>query len=379
MSDIFAALREPESVSSLAPEEVRRAGDRLRRRRTGIAVVGAVCATALVVGGTTLMLGDRTSSDSVPTPVDSPPARAVIPAEFDLADGLPREPAGSGLDAAALEICGDTFSLAQRATASQWAGYGERGDLSTRVLSVYPDAGTARSVATELIATFEGCPRFSDGRVLEWTTSARPTADGDQGWLLVRFARGSGPRVQFPEVIQIVRLGANLLVLQAREIHGVTPEDLTRMTNDQVAWLMDRQMCLLTDQGCAWRSDPDVLRPDGWGPWQLGMSREALEATGVRGFSESEECTTVELGTGEGLLSASNELVSIQVPNGVTTPEGIGLGSGRVEVFDLYWFTEKNGDVMVVRASPTADYEITLERDQVTELRLTTVGNECSG
>jgi hypothetical protein len=303
----------------------------------------------------------------------------VIPAEFDLADGLPREPAGSVLDDAALEICGDTFSLAQRATASQWAGYGERGDLSTRVLSVYPDAGTARSVATDLVATFEGCPRFSDGRVLEWTTSARPTADGDQGWLLVRFARGSGPRVQFPEVIQIVRLGTSLLVIQAREIHGVTPEDLTRMTNDQVAWLMDRQMCLLTDQGCAWRSDPDVLRPDGWGPWQLGMSREALEATGVTGFSESEECTTVELGTGEGLLSASNELVSIQVPNGVTTPEGIGLGSGRVEVFDLYWFTEKNGDVMVVRASPTADYEITLERDQVTELRLTTVENECSG
>ena len=154
---------------------------------------------------------------------------------------------------------------------------------------------------------------------------------------------------------------------------------LTRMTNDQVAWLMHRQMCLLTDQGCAWRSDPDVLRPDGWGPWQLGMSREELEATGVTGFSDAGECTTVDLGSGEGLLSASDELVSIQVPDGVTTPEGIGLGSSREEVLDLYWFAEKNGDVMVVRASPTADYEITLERDQVTQLRLTTVGNECFG
>ena len=171
------------------------------------------------------MLGDRTSSDSVPKPVDSPPAQAVIPAEFDLADGLPREPAGSGLDAPALEICGDTFSLAERATASQWAGYGERGDLSTRVLSVYPDADTARSVATDLIATFESCPRFSDGRALEWTTSVRPTAEGDQGWVLARFARGSGPRAELPEVIQIVRLGASLLVIQAREIHGVAPED----------------------------------------------------------------------------------------------------------------------------------------------------------
>ena len=325
------------------------------------------------------MLGDRTSSDSVPKPVDSPPAQAVFPAEFDLADGLPREPAGSGLDAPALEICGDTFSLAERATASQWAGYGERGDLSTRVLSVYPDAGTARSVATDLVATFESCPRFSDGRVLEWTTSVRPTAEGDQGWVLARFARGSGARVELPEVIQIVRLGASLLVIQAREIHGVTLEDLTRMTNDQVAWLMDRQMCLLTDKGCAWRSDPDLLRPDGWGPWQLGMSREELESTGVTEFSDAGECTTVELGSGEGRLSASDGLVSIQAPEGVTTPEGIGLGSSRVEVLDLYWFAEKNGDVMVVRASPTADYEITLERDQVNQLRLTTVGNKCFG
>ena len=96
MSDIFAPLREPEPVSSLAPEEVRRAGDRLRRRRAGLAVVGAVCATAIVVGGTALMVGDRTSSDSPPEPVDSPTPQAVIPAEFDLADGLPREPVSSG-------------------------------------------------------------------------------------------------------------------------------------------------------------------------------------------------------------------------------------------------------------------------------------------
>ena len=71
--------------------------------------------------------------------------------------------------------------------------------------------------------------------------------------------------------------------------------------------------------------------------------------------------------------------MSIQAPEGVTTPEGIGLGSSREEVLDPYWFAEKNGDVMVVRASPSADYEITLERDQVTQLRLTTVGNECFG
>ena len=244
-------------------------------------------------------------------------------------------------------------------------------------MSVYPDAGTARSVAIDLIATFESCPRFSDGRVLEWTTSVRPAAEGDQGWVLVRFARGPGPRVQLPEVIQIVRLGTSLLVIQAREIHGVTPEDLTRMTNDQVAWLMNRQMCLFTDPGCAWRSDPDVLRPDGLGPWRLGISREALEATGVTGFSDSGECTTVELGSGEGLISASRRTGEHPGLQRRGNSRRHQLGSSRDEVLDLYWFAEKNGDVMVVRASPSADYEITLEREQVTQMRLTTVGNEC--
>ena len=138
------------------------------------------------------------------------------------------------------------------------------------------------------------------------------------------------PRVDFPEAIQIVRLGASLLVIHQREIHGIPVEALTAGTSDQVEWLLHRQMCLLTDEGCAWRSDPDVLRPDGWGPLRLGMSREDVEATGVaRSSASAGDCTIVDLGPGEGLLSESDELVSIHVPEGVTTPDGIGPGSSR--------------------------------------------------
>jgi hypothetical protein len=377
MSDIFAPLRDPEPVSSLAPEAVRRRGDRLRRRRAGMAVAGAVCATAIVVAGTTLLVGGRTSTDSLPEPVDSPSTRAVIPAEFDLADGLPRGLASSGADAPALEICGETFSLADSAVASQGVGYADRSDLSTRGMSVYPDAGTARSVATGLVATFESCPRSTPA--YEWTSYVRPTSHGDQGWVLARVGRASGTAPDLPEVIEIVRLGASLLVIQQREIHGITLEDLTRTISHQTAWLTRRQMCLLTDEGCAWRSDPDVLRPDGWGAWRLGMSREEVEATGGAGFGDAGTCITADLGSGDGLLSESDALVSVQVPEGVTTPEGIGVGSRRDEVLEQYWFAESNGDVILVRASPTADYEITTERGQVTRLTLSTVGADCSG
>ena len=379
MSDLFASLRKPEPASPLAPEEVRRRGDRLRRRRAGLVVAGAACAAAVVVGSASLVFGDRTSSDSAPGPAKSPAAETVIPAEFDLGDGLSREVVGPGAVAPPMAICGEPFSLADGATASQGIRHVSTGDLTARGLGVYPDVGTAEEVANDLVDRFESCPRFTDDQGREWTTNIRPTAHGDQGWVVTRFTGAAGAREESPEAIQIVRLGANLLVVQQSEIHGVASEALSRWTSDQVAWLLHRQMCLLTDEGCAWRSDPDILRPDGWGPLRLGMSREDLDATGITELSSAGDCTMVDLGPGTGWLSGSDELVSIQVPEGVTTPDGIGVGSSQQEVIDLYYYGEQVGDVRLVRASPTTDYEITVERGEVTELRLSTVGDECLG
>lgn len=376
MSDIFAPLREAEPVSAPAPEEVRRRGDRMRRRRAGLAVVGAVCAAAMVVGGTSLVLGDRTSSDSAPEPVDSP-TDTVIPAEFDLAEGLPRRFTNPDVGAPELKICGEAFPFVDHAIASQGVRRDERGDFQIRGLVVYPDTGTARVVATDLIATVKGCPRFTDGRGRTWTTSVRPTNHGDQGWVVARRGTAPGPRVDFPEVIQIVRLGASLLVLHQREVHGVALKDRIRSADDQVEWLLHRQMCLLTEEGCAWRSEPDVLRPDGWGPWRLGMSREDVEAIATGSSDDAGECDTVDLESGTLWVSESDGLVRIQVPEGVTTPDGIGVGSSREEVFERYWFARVEGDVVPVRASPTTDYEITFQRDRVTQLALSTFEHEC--
>lgn len=184
--------------------------------------------------------------------------------------------------------------------------------------------------------------------------------------------------MDFPEVIQVVRLGASLLVQHQREVHGAPLKDRIRGADDQVEWLLHRQMCLLTEEGCAWRSDPDVLRPDGWGPWRLGMSREDVEAITAASFDDAGECDTVDLGSGTLWVSESDGLVRIQVSEGVTTPDGIGSGSSRDEVLERYWFAGVRGHVVPVRASPTTDYEITFQRDRVTQLALSTVGNECS-
>jgi hypothetical protein len=342
-------------------------------------VVGAVGAAAIVVGGTSLVVGDVNNPDSTPSPAESSTAAGPIPAEFDLADGMQRAlgtPSRVGRVAPPLSICGESVSLTDGVTASQGVRHADQGDFTARGLSVYPDVGTARAVATDLVARLESCTRPTDGGARAGTPSIRRTAHGDQGWVVTRLA--DEPGSTFPEAIQIVRLGESLLVIHQREIHGVSLDELAEWTSHQVELLMHRQMCLLTDQGCAWRSDPDVLRPDGWGPVRLGMSREDLQAAGFEEVSSAGECTTVDLGSGEGLLSAADELVSIRVPEGVTTPDGVGLGSSMKEVKELYYWDEQVGDLRLVRASPTAAYEITFEGGRVTRLTLSTVGDECS-
>jgi hypothetical protein len=177
-----------------------------------------------------------------------------------------------------------------------------------------------------------------------------------------------------------VRVGANMLILQQREIHGIPLKALTVGARMQVDTLEHRQICLLTQEGCAWRSDPGVLRPDGWGQLQLGMSRQDIEEIGMARFNDTEECTSVEFETGTGLLSAADELVSITVPEGVTTPGGIGVGTSRDDILAQYLVSDPGGDtVLRARASPTADYEITIEEDRVSRLTLSTLDQECSG
>ncbi len=328
MPDLFAPLRDAETVPSLPPEAVRRRGDRLRRRRAGLQLAAAACAVAVVVGGGALIGGPDSGSSSGPADPGAP-----IPAELDLADGLPRQPVSS--EVPKLVVCGERTRIEDLAIADEKVSMGDRGDINARGLTVYPDTATAQSVAGALAAQFRGCPRYTDRRGRRIVTSIAPTDYGDQSWVVKRQWTAPGPDVDFPEVIEVVRQDASLLVVTQREVHGIRIEDLRIGTSRQVEWLLDHQLCLLTDDGCPWRSDPDVLRPDGWGPLRLGMSRAEVAATdGTGDFSDAADCTTVEVGGGRGMLS-EDRLVSIQVPIGVTTPDGIGLGSTSDDVFDV--------------------------------------------
>ena len=58
---------------------------------------------------------------------------------------------------------------------------------------------------------------------------------------------------------------------------------------------------------------------------------------------------------------------------------GDGVGTSRDDILAQYLVSDPGGDtVLRARASPTADYEITIEDDRVTRLTLSWLDQECS-
>ena len=100
-------------VDSLPASEVRRRGDRMRRRNTALATVGGVVAAAVFIGTPVALMSGNNDKDTVdpapppPTVTDghrprpSPSWLTEIPAEFPLADGFPET---NGLDGSPTEV-----------------------------------------------------------------------------------------------------------------------------------------------------------------------------------------------------------------------------------------------------------------------------------
>lgn len=373
MSELFAPLRDPDVVPAQPPEAVRRRGDRLRRRRTALQVLASGFAVVVVLAGGFWASGGSDSGSS-PGPADS---TDPAPAELDLADGMPRGNWSSQIPE--LVVCGSPYPEDDSVTVVHGASLVDGGDVTARTLAVYPDAGAARSAATALVDRYRSCPRSTDRRRREVVTTVRRSEHGDRGWVVEQQWNAPGSGVDFPQVVQVVQAGATVLVVRQSEVHGIRLRDLATGTSVQVEWLLDHQVCLFDDGGCAWRSDPDVLRPDGWGPLRLGMTRDEVEVTGADGFRDvAGGCTAADLGPGTGLLSDEGRLVSLQVPEGVATPDGIGIGSSMDDVSETYWFGEQpDGGVLTLRASPDTDYVLTLEGRRVTGLALSMVDAEC--
>ena len=89
----FEQWTEDRLVSALPADEVRRRGDRMRRRRTGLQAFGAAAALAVVVAGGSLLTAQSTDSGPRPAPATEAPRPSGdwlrdIPTGFPLDEGM---------------------------------------------------------------------------------------------------------------------------------------------------------------------------------------------------------------------------------------------------------------------------------------------------
>lgn len=86
--------------------------------------------------------------------------------------------------------------------------------------------------------------------------------------------------------------------------------------------------------------EAETMRPDGFGPFKLGMNEESAKATGQVGLllREADGCKEYQLGTDKSgfLLIDGNGVYKITAPRYVHTPQGIGSGSRKSDVLAAF-------------------------------------------
>jgi hypothetical protein len=160
--DPFESFKTTMDASDLHPlpaSEVRRRGDRLRRRNTALAAVGGTAAALVAVGVPVALVQGGGDDDAAPPPIANDPTsqivwRSDIPRDFPLTSGMPRTNGHDGSPVVAIDgyqpqmvgPCGGPAWDVSDALDSLSAVYtGESQGGEDRVLSVFPDADAAEA------------------------------------------------------------------------------------------------------------------------------------------------------------------------------------------------------------------------------------------
>ena len=270
MSDPFETLRHREpAVDRLPAEEVRRLGDR-RRRRTALLTGAATLAVLVVLGGTlgSGALLDRTvpapagpspatpPSESAaatpsPEPRDVAPARLDIPADFPLASADPL----FGLEESFQDVgaCERAVVTTSEPVDEMSVVSSEPEDYRARKLSVYASAEEASAQMTAYLDVFEACPRqeWGDGSP-DTVTEVLPSRLGEEAATVVRSAELDGAAVPGIEVVELVRVGNALLLTSESNEGGAGPDGSrpSRAHSSEEAATVVMAMCVFSDAGC---------------------------------------------------------------------------------------------------------------------------------
>ncbi len=428
MSDLFDPLRDltREPVSSTPASEVRRRGDQQRRRRTAVQVLGGAAAiAAIALGAGALANGSPTTSHEVPpasqdvSPTPSPAPSESTGTDTQVGDAwIVRMPQGFPLDAGMLDLdevegpsrtvswlteatlCGDVASYSPADVQTDSVGVNhtalESGGTQRRVLMVYPDAATARSMAHDLIGKFEACPRYptdtGDSGAGEATNEVTSRDAGDEAWTVKTGNLFDGEPNIGQAVYVVVRVG-NAVVYQMLSTEGpglTRPGYFEKTALAELGAMSDTvaAMCVFRQGGCGESTDTTsapTFGPDGYGDVRLYLTPEEVVDTGQATVNDDgngpDACDSLtytghEAGLVDGYANTFGVVV-LFAPEGVTTPEGLGLGSTEDELTRLYPDAEKITSGYLIPLDGAKRYATVMDAGEVVTLSLESDDQTC--
>lgn len=280
-------------MTPLPAAEVRRRGNRIRRRNNALAGAAAVAVVAAIVAPLAV-LADR-GEDRTIDPAPQTEWVQQVPDGFPLANGMYGEPSvttRSGIDD--IELCGTTvWSPTDPVSTVDLAGarYEENEAYQGRTLALYSDDDAAAQALQAIRSGVEGCGRDEQSAGLP-LVNERVTVDlGADAFSFIQRADEGGGLLGQLTTWEVVRSG-NALLLDTS--YGSAGDD---SAVDQAVSMLANRSEVVRGQLCVFSADPCTRPP-----------------------AVPEESRAPDPGTGEGAISAIPS--GLQLDRGLSSPEG---------------------------------------------------------
>lgn len=256
MPDLFSPLRDSTESLPAGPEDIRRRGDRARRRRTALRGGVAVAAVAAVASGV-LLLGPAPAPQiqPSPTPTTDVEAPTTIPADFPLAAGMIEgDESNDDPWLADIDYCDASSSMADIAVDDRFVQRLQPQLNQARSLELFDSPRTAQARALDHVEKFRSCPAFTTQVGSVAGTVVARSGLGDEGWTVSRSFTNDGEPQFGQEIYQVVRSGNALLITEVKdEGPGSTdPQTFDRIVQRNTASIGElvAEMCLWSEEGC---------------------------------------------------------------------------------------------------------------------------------
>ena len=265
-------------MNPMPAAEVRRRGDRIRRRNNAIATVGGLAVIAAIATPFAVVAAGGNQSQQPVSPADRPPNgwTTTVPAGFDLG----ALPAGAGFtfdvrDESVVDnvrVCGEeaySTSTSSDTSGALW-GEGNSEGSAGRTLAVYADEDAARAALDDLRQAVLDCPE--DGELVN--AEADLQVPGAEDAFLWTNQAQDGTLLHDTTGYQAVQVG-NAIYL------ATTFSSAGEEQADTVGWLLRNsapvvdQLCTFSVEGCA--DEPTGLAgtiPDDF-PLEAGLPTDA--------------------------------------------------------------------------------------------------------